>query len=210
MGQGFPHRPFLIVVSAPSGTGKTTVCRGAIDALADLRFSISHTTRPQREGEQDGHDYYFCDRKRFESMRAEGAFLEWANVYGNLYGTSSQEVARAAEEGVDLVVEIDVQGARQMMASVPDAVSVFVLPPSVQELEARLRGRGTDPEEDIRRRLEVARQELAESRHYGYWIVNDDLDAAIAELAAVIRAERTRRERLRVDEHTLATEVERP
>lgn len=187
------HRPFVIVVSAPSGTGKTTICRRALEQLDRIRFSVSHTTRCQRDGEQHGHDYFFVDLDEFESLRSRDRFLESANVYGNYYGTSRDEVDRAASDGIDLLVEIDVQGAEQIIDALPDAVSVFILPPSAEELERRLRGRGTDSEDDIRRRLQVSMQELERADRYKYRIVNDDLDAAVAELVAVISNERSSR-----------------
>lgn len=201
----FSHRPFLVVVSAPSGTGKTTLCHRAIAALERVRFSVSHTTRKRRRGEVDGRDYYFVEQPVFRRMVERNEFLEWAHVYGNLYGTSVAEVERAAADGVDLIVEIDVQGARQIIEKRPDAVSVFVLPPSMAVLEARLRGRGTDSDEAIAKRLEEARVELSEAGLYQYWIVNDTLDAAVAELIAVVTAERCRRERAVLGEHALAS-----
>lgn len=200
------HQPFLLVVSAPSGTGKTTLCRRAVDAVDDLRFSISHTTRAPRSGEAHGEHYYFIEMMEFHDMVERQRFVEHAEVYGNWYGTSIYEVQRAREEHTDLLVEIDVQGARQIMARVPEAVSVFVLPPSLEVLETRLRGRGTDAEAEIERRLSVARSELAEAGRYDYWIVNEDLDAAAAALEGIVRAERQRRIRLEegVRKHPLA------
>ncbi len=205
--QPIPHQPFLLVVSAPSGTGKTTVCRRVVGSLPDLRFSISHTTRKPRAGEENGEHYYFVDMMEFHDMVERQRFLEHAEVYGNWYGTSIYEVQRARDEQVDLLVEIDVQGARQILGRVPDAVSVFVLPPSLEAMEARLRGRGTDAEPEIVRRLGIARSELAEAPRYHYWIVNDDLDKAVDELRAIVVAERRRRLRLRPAKHPLATHL---
>ncbi|RMF13169.1 MAG: guanylate kinase [Candidatus Dadabacteria bacterium] len=197
------HRPFLVIISAPSGTGKTTVCHGVLRRLEHIRFSISHTTRPIRPGEVDGRDYHFVDRPTFERLRDEGAFLEWADVYGNLYGTSVAEIERAASENTDLLVEIDVQGALQIMDKDVDAVSVFVLPPSLDTIEQRLRARDTDREDEIERRLAEARSELAKAGSYDYWVVNDDLEQAIADVACIVRAERRRRTRQRIAGHPL-------
>jgi guanylate kinase len=205
--QPIPHQPFLLVVSAPSGTGKTTVCRRVVDSLPDLRFSISHTTRKPRAGEENGEHYYFVDMMEFHDMVERQRFLEHAEVYGNWYGTSIYEVQRARDEHVDLLVEIDVQGARQILGRVPDAVSVFILPPSLEAMESRLRGRGTDAEAEIVRRLGISRSELAEAPRYHYWIVNDDLDKAVDELRAIVVAERRRRLRLRPAGHPLAAHL---
>lgn len=201
------YEPFLLVVSAPSGTGKTTVCRQTLARLERIRFSVSHTTRPIRSGEQEGRDYYFVDAGRFQNMQQQGAFLESANVYGNYYGTSLGEVERARDDGVELLVEIDVQGARQIMQKRQDLVSVFILPPSLEIVEARLRSRGSDHEDAIQRRLAEAGKELRESVHYDYWIVNDDLNAAVDDLTAIVRAERMRRSRVSLDRHPLADKL---
>lgn len=204
------YAPFLVVVSAPSGTGKTTVCRRAIAALEPgIRFSISHTTRKIRAGEVDGRDYHFIDMGEFERMRRDDAFLECAEVYGNFYGTSVQEVENARREGVELLVEIDVQGAQQIMERAADIVSVFILPPSLETVEARLRSRGSDGEEAIRRRLAEAGKELRVADRYQYWIVNDDLDAAVRDLVAIVHAERARRSRVSLHDHPLAPHLGR-
>jgi guanylate kinase len=184
--------PSLLVVSAPSGTGKSTILARMLAGLAGIRFSVSHTTRPPREGERDGVQYHFADRNSFEEMVRRERFLEWAEVHGNLYGTSLAEYERARSDGVDLLLDLDLQGARQVRRSHPDAVSVFILPPSYADLEGRLRGRGADSEAAIRRRLGRA---LAEARHfdeYDHVLINEDLDACAEQLRCIVLAARTR------------------
>jgi guanylate kinase len=178
------------VVSAPSGTGKTTVCRALVAADPGLRFSVSHTTRAPRPRERDGVDYWFVSRERFGELVAEGAFLEHAEYAGNLYGTSWAAMDGPLGEGVDLLLEIEVQGAAQVRARRPDARFVFLLPPSLEALEARLRGRGSDGPEVIRARLELARRELGAVELFDYAVVNDELDACVAAVREVIDAER--------------------
>lgn len=188
-------RGTLFVISAPSGTGKTTILKKVMSATGNLSFSISHTTRAPRAGEQDGVDYHFVDRDRFVAMRDQGAFLEWAEVHGNFYGTSRAAVDATLADGVDIVLDIDVQGCRQVREAAADAVSLFVVPPSWEELERRLTGRGTDSDETIRLRLANARHEMADVVHYDYVVVNDDLDKAVATMLAIIHAERSRHRR---------------
>jgi guanylate kinase len=190
-----PDDFLMLIVSSPSGAGKTTLCHRLRSDHPDLRFSVSHTTRRPRSVEVDGRDYHFVDGATFEHMARAGAFAEWASVHDHLYGTSLREieVARATARGV--LFDIDHQGARQIKATLPGAVSVFILPPSLAELERRLRGRGTEDEAAAARRLANARAEI---EHYGifdYVIVNDDIDRAYAELRGVVFAERCRRER---------------
>lgn len=202
------YEPFLVVVSAPSGTGKTTVCREAQKRLSNIRFSISHTTRAMRPGEVDGQDYFFVKSPAdFQALEKNGAFLESANVYGNFYGTSQNEVKRARQDGVDLLVEIDVQGANQIIRKVAEAVTVFILPPSLEVVEQRLRGRASDHEDAIRRRLAEAGKELREASKYKYWIVNDNLEESVGDLVAIVRAERARRERVSLGGHPLASHL---
>lgn len=184
------RRGIPFVVSAPSGTGKTTVCRALVAADPGLRFSISHTTRPPRPGERDGVDYCFVSRERFAELVAEGAFLEHAEYAGNLYGTSWAAIDGPLAEGVDLLLEIEVQGAAQVRARRRDARLVFLLPPSLDALEARLRGRGSDGPDVIRARLELARRELGAVELFDYAIVNDDLAGCVAAVREVIAAER--------------------
>jgi guanylate kinase len=187
-----PRRGLLFVVSAPSGTGKTTVVDGVVRVVPDLALSRSYTSRPRREGETDGMDYNFITREQFEQMIAADAFLEWADVFGNLYGTCAADAYRELDSGRDLVLVIDVQGARQVRLLCKDTVLVFVLPPSFAILEQRLRGRSQDPESDLQRRLNTARAEVASFVEYDYVIVNDELDACVDRLRAIVMAERAR------------------
>jgi guanylate kinase len=183
--QGIPF-----VVAAPSGTGKTTVCRRVVDRDDRLSFSISHTTRRKRDGEVDGRDYYFVDEPEFRRLAAEGAFLEWAEYNANLYGSSWEAIDRGLANGRDLLLEIEVQGARQVRARRSDARLIFLLPPSLRELEQRLQGRGTDSQDEIRRRLEVANRELEAIGDFDYAVTNDALEDCVADLLEIIRAER--------------------
>ena len=186
------RRGLLFVVSAPSGTGKTTVVERLVHVLPDLALSRSYTSRAARPGEADGVDYNFVSRARFEEMMAADAFMECADVFGNLYGTSGADAERVLEQGRDLVLVIDVQGARQVRARHPGTVGVFVMPPSFAVLEQRLRGRSKDTEAAMQRRLETARAEVAAFAEYEYVIVNDELDACVDRLRAIVLAERTR------------------
>jgi len=186
------RRGRLFVVSAPSGAGKTTVVERLIQLMPDLRMSRSYTSRPARPGEEDGVDYNFVSRDRFEAMVAGDQFLEWADVFGNLYGTSTVDTERALAAGTDLVLVIDVQGARQVRRQRPSVASVFVLPPSLDALETRLRGRSKDSEEQVRRRLETARQEVSAVSEYDYVLINDEVDGCVERLRAIIVAERAK------------------
>jgi guanylate kinase len=177
----------LIILSGPSGSGKSTVVERLLqEGGLQLRRSVTATTRAPREGERDGAHYHFWPRERFERERDAGALLEWADVFGALYGTPRSEVEPHREHGQGVVLVIDVQGAAQVRARCPDAVSIFLLPPSRQELERRLRERGTDGEAAIRRRLEGALRELARTGEYDFWVVNRDLGRAVAELHEII------------------------
>jgi guanylate kinase len=194
------RRGLLFVVSAPSGTGKTTVVDRLVALSPDLERSRSYTSRPRRPGEADGVDYNFISRPDFEGMVARGEFLEWADVFGNLYGTSRRDTEAHRAAGRDVVLVIDVQGARQVRARVPDAIAVFMLPPSPAVLEERLRRRSQDSDEAIRRRLATARSEVAAVDEYDYVVVNDDDPARCAqELDAIVAAERARLPRRRAD-----------
>jgi guanylate kinase len=184
--------PIVIVVSAPSGAGKTTVIERVLSEIPGIRFSVSHTTRPPRGDEREGVDYHFVDRSTFERLRADGKLLESAEVHGNLYGTSRAELERARAEGRDVLLDLDVQGAAQVRACLEEAVTVFILPPSYPALEQRLRGRGQDDAATIERRLAVAAREIAKVGEYDYALVNDDVDACVEELKTIIRAERCR------------------
>jgi guanylate kinase len=180
----------LFVVSAPSGTGKTTLVERLVQVVPDLTMSRSYTSRPPREGEADGVDYNFISRPRFEQMARAGEFLEWADVFGNFYGTGAAETARCLERGCDLVLVIDVQGARQVRQRRAGTVGVFVLPPSFEALERRLRGRSKDPEDAIQRRLQMARVEVAAYSDYDYVVINDEFDACVDRLRGIVLAER--------------------
>lgn len=182
----------LFIVSAASGTGKTTLVTWLIKSLPQVRLSVSHTTRAPRAGEQDGLHYNFASVPQFEEMLGRAAFLEHAVVHGNYYGTSQEWVEATLKTGTDVILEIDWQGAAQVRHLMPDCIAVFILPPSRAALETRLRGRGQDAEDVIRRRLQAARDEMAHCFEYDYLIVNDDLDTAKQELAAVFVAERCR------------------
>ena len=185
-----PQAGFPLVVAAPSGTGKTTVCRALVSRDPRLVFSVSHTTRARRPGEEDGRDYHFVGEAEFRRMIDAGEFLEWAVYNDRLYGTSFAAIDAGLASGRDVVLEIEVQGARQVRKRRGDARLVFLLPPSWPELEVRLRGRGTDGEEEIERRLVVAKGELAAAEEFDYAVVNDDLETCVRELAEIVAAER--------------------
>ena len=190
------RRGLLFVVSAPSGTGKTTVVERLVQVTPDLALSRSYTSRAIRPGEVDGIDYNFISRTRFESMVAANAFLEWADVFGNLYGTCAADTERMLAAGDDVVLVIDVQGARKVRSLGLVATTIFVMPPSAEVLEQRLRGRSKDSDAAIQRRLEVAKQEVASFAEYDYIVVNDHIDAAVARLQHVVLAERSRLNRM--------------
>ncbi|HEY2435332.1 MAG TPA: guanylate kinase [Vicinamibacterales bacterium] len=187
------RRGLMFVVSAPSGTGKTTVVERLAQVVPDLGLSRSYTSRPIRLGEVDGVDYNFISRSRFETMIAAEAFLEWADVFGNFYGTCAADAEVELANGRDLVLVIDVQGARQVRRLREGTIGVFVLPPSFEVLEQRLRGRSRDSEDAIRRRLATARSEIAAVDEYDYVVVNDALEACVDRLKAIVFAERARR-----------------
>jgi guanylate kinase len=190
--------PTLLILSAPSGTGKTTLARRLVAAHPKAIFSVSYTTRAPREGEQDGVDYHFVDEDRFDRMVQAGEFVEWAKVHGHRYGTPRAVVEQALRSGALAVFDIDVQGGTMIKRQFPDAVRALILPPSMAELERRLRARSTDDDTTVRRRLHAARVEilLARAEKYEYWVVNDSLDRAYADLEAIVRAEGCRAERL--------------
>jgi guanylate kinase len=187
-----PARGLLFVVSAPSGTGKTTVVERLVETMSGLQLSRSYTSRATRAGERDGVDYNFIRREDFEAMAQRGEFLEWAEVFGNLYGTGKRETEARLASGADLVLVIDVQGARHVRRRASGTVGIFVLPPSFAALEHRLRGRSKDPEDAIARRLETARSEVSAVIEYDYIVVNDDLERCVGEIAAIVTAERAR------------------
>jgi guanylate kinase len=190
------HIPLVIVVSGPSGAGKSTILQAALQEVPQLRFSVSHTTRPSRHEEREGVEYHFVSRDEFMRLAMQETFLEWAEVHGHCYGTSRTEYARAAEDRVDLLLDLDVQGAEKIRAKFPDSVSIFILPPSYQHLERRLRSRGTSDEAAFARRLAVAREEMELFPKYDYAIINDDLDLSVESLKAIIRAARCRTSRI--------------
>ena len=180
----------IFIISAASGTGKTTLVSCLLSTHADVRVSISHTTRAPREGERHGEHYYFVGTAEFEEMADAGGFLEHANVFGNYYGTSLTGLKALQNEGFDVILEIDVQGAQQVRRALPEAVGIFILPPSFAELAERLRGRGTDAPEVVEKRLRQARGEIEQSLLFDYIVVNRDLAEAEAQLGAIIRAHR--------------------
>jgi len=200
---GGPRRGLLFIVSAPSGAGKTTLVERLVEQTPDLRMSRSYTSRHARDGEMDGVDYNFVTRQRFESMIEAGEFLEWASLFGNLYGTCAAETERELASGVDVVLVIDVQGARKVRARGLEATTVFVMPPSLSVLERRLRGRSKDSETDIQRRLSVAREEIAAFSEYEFVVVNDELTGAVDRLRSIVIAERARLERMRGSAETI-------
>ena len=186
------RRGLLFIVSAASGTGKTTLVERLVQAVPNLRMSRSYTSRPARAGEHDGVDYNFIAREHFEQMAREGQFLEWADVFGNYYGTCAADTEACLAGGEDVVLVIDVQGARQVRTRGIETIGVFVLPPSAAVLEQRLRGRSKDSEDQIRQRLEVASREIAEYAQYEYVVINDEVDTAVERLEAIVLAERAR------------------
>jgi guanylate kinase len=197
LGDGGTERGNLIVVSAPSGAGKSSLAERVLKRLPDLRFSVSYTTRELRGAEQDGVNYYFVSEDEFQAMRERGEFLECAEVHGQLYGTHERSVEDVLSQGFDVMLDIDVQGAEQIRRRVPEAILIFILPPSREVLEARLRTRNLNQAPDIERRLRNAAIEVQLYERFDYVVVNDDLDRALAELEAIITAERCRPERQR-------------
>lgn len=198
-------RPFPLVLSAPSGGGKTTIARALLSRRDDVGYSVSCTTRSPRAGERDGVDYHFVTHAEFDARVAAGAFAEWAEVHGNRYGTLRSEVERVLASGRHVMLDIDVQGARQVVTAFPQAVTVFIVPPSVEVLMARLQGRQSESDEAFRLRLRNARVELLEAERYQYLVENDDLDRAVRRVDEIIAEETLRRERL----PALGAQVER-
>jgi guanylate kinase len=187
------HTPLVYIISAPSGSGKSTLVNELLKSVRDLEFSISYTTRGPRGSETDGRQYYFVSRSEFEKMIRDGEFLEHAEVFGNYYGTARRFLQKAEQEGRDLLLDIDVQGAKQIQEKLPGATSIFILPPDRKTLEERLRKRGEDREEVIHRRLVTASREIEDFTRYNYILVNDRLEDSIESLRAIVRSERLRR-----------------
>lgn len=191
-----PRRGLMFILSSPSGAGKTTIAKKLLASDGNLSLSVSATTRPMREGEVDGRDYHFVDRPAFEAMVAEDAFLEWAEVFGNLYGTPRAAVAQGLDAGRDFLFDVDWQGAQQLSQRArEDVVSVFLLPPSIGALETRLRSRGTDSDAVIAGRMARARDEISHWDGYDYVVVNADLKACFARVQTILEAERLKRKR---------------
>ncbi|MGM0576221.1 MAG: guanylate kinase [Myxococcota bacterium] len=192
-----PVHGLMVVFTAPSGTGKTTVARRLLEDEPDLAFSVSHTTRPPRPGEVHGVDYWFVSDEEFDRLVDQDAFAEWAPVHSHRYGTSHAEIRRLWAEGKDILFDIDPQGGLQLVPAYPEAATVFMVPPSMAALEERLRGRATDTDEHIAVRLNNARREIALADHYRYLIVNDTVEGAVRSFRAVLEAERSRTSRHR-------------
>ncbi|HEY1760786.1 MAG TPA: guanylate kinase [Bryobacteraceae bacterium] len=186
----------VFIISAPSGSGKSTLVHELMQRVPGLRFSVSYTTREPRGQEQDGRDYFFISREEFEVRIARDEFLEWAEVFGHYYGTHQSELERAERDGCDLVLDIDVQGARQLKRKIPVAVSIFILAPSRDVLEQRLRTRSQDTEPVIERRLHEAAEEIRNYPQYDYVVVNREVNTSVQELAAIVQATRSRRDRM--------------
>ncbi len=202
------ERGLLVIISAPSGAGKTTLAKALVRAHPEVRLSVSHTTRKPRPGDRDGVDYYFVEDETFDRMVEDGAFLEWAHVHANRYGTSNEEVKRLRDQGVDVLFDVDYQGGVSIMKVHDDAVSIFVMPPSFEVLEQRIRDRGTDTDEIIQRRLDNARHEMKQYGSYGYVVVNDDLDEACDAVLGIYRAARHRRERMAAAAEAIIAEAD--
>jgi guanylate kinase len=193
------RKGILFVVSAPSGAGKTSLCRTMARNLADLNYSVSYTTRPPRPGEVSGRDYVFISRDEFGKLADRNEFAEWAEVHGNLYGTHAETIRRMLDEGLDIILDVDAQGAAQLKKRFPEGVFIYILPPSLEVLRERLYDRKSDSAEEIERRLKEARREVQTLDHYMYLIINDDFDRASRALESVIVSERVRIDRQRSD-----------
>ena len=188
------HTGNLFLVSAPSGAGKTSIVNAALAADPQLVVAVSHTTRPARGGEVDGKNYHFVSDDGFSQMIDDAAFLEHANVFGKRYGTSKAEVANKREQGQDVILEIDWQGAQQVRQAMPQAISIFVLPPSVEALAQRLTSRGEDTQESIAKRLSEARLDMSQAKHFDYLVVNEDFDTAVQDFVAIVRTMRLQKD----------------
>lgn len=189
----------LIVISGPSGAGKGTLCKMLRDAMPELNYSISVTTRAPRVGEQEGINYYYIDKTKFEQMMANNELLEWAKVYDNYYGTPKKQVMEYIQQGKDIILEIDIQGAMSIKKQYPQGVFIFIVPPSIKELEERITKRGTETAEIIKKRLSCATEELSYVSEYDYVVVNDSVDKAVEKLKAIIIAEKCRPQRKKME-----------
>ncbi len=187
----------MFVVSAPSGAGKTTLCQKVSEIVPNLKHSVSYTTRPPRKREINNIHYTFVSKKKFKAMIQRGCFVEWAVVHGNLYGTSKKRLKELAKNGCDIILDIDTSGAAQIRSKFKDAVFIFILPPSLEVLEERLRGRMTESDEEIKRRINRAKKEIADYRNYNYVIINNEFKKALRELESIIIAERLRTDKRR-------------
>jgi len=192
------RKGILFIISGPSGVGKNSIREGLFTELGNVAFSISHTTRAPRAEERNGADYYFVSRQEFRHMINTNQFVEWAEVHHHFYGTAKSQLQRRLSEGIDLLLDVDVQGCRQIKSAYPDAVAVFILPPSMDALEKRLRNRGID-DIDLRIRIARAEKEISEASHYDYIIVNDDLQHAYHAFSCIIQAERNRYSRVKIE-----------
>jgi len=182
----------LFIISAPSGTGKTTLCSAVLNRFPDMLYSVSYTTRKSRNGEQNGIDYHFIEKDNFKNKIKSGKWAEWAEVHGNYYGTSAELLDKGLDSGQDIILDIDVQGTIRLLERYPESVTIFVMPPSIEELKRRLKIRNTDSNEDISRRLENAKMEMAKKDLYLHVIINDQLPDAIGQLVAVIENYRSK------------------
>ncbi|ODN42335.1 guanylate kinase [Piscirickettsia litoralis] len=197
----------LYIFSAPSGAGKTSLVKALTSSLADISVSVSHTTRPMREGETNGVHYHFTSKEEFQDFVRKGQFLEHARVFDNYYGTSHAHIQEQLEQGQDIILEIDWQGGEQVRKLIPDSVSIFILPPSRQALEERLTGRGQDSQDVINQRLHEAHEEMSHFGEYDYLIINDDFDQALAELSMIVQAKRLKVEKQKSTHHLLIDEL---
>jgi len=186
----------LFIISAPSGAGKTSLCKKVVKFFPNLYHSVSYTTRLPRPGEKDGEDYRFVSKDKFQEMIDDGRFVEWAEIHGNRYGTTIDSLKEYQHKGIDIILDIDGQGGRQLKNEYPDGIYIFILPPSRKDLEERLRLRSTDSDEDIEKRLKNAKEELQYIYDYDYIVVNSDLEEAVSTLKSIIIAEKCRRDRV--------------